>query len=1121
MDQKAQKSSLRKDSDKSEKRTKSIRSLKTISRLDSKEEHFKPKEERKSIAKTEISKTDEASDVLDGNAHRRRTISKENGNDDYTEHRLSKLRHSRMDIERQSTASRKKGGPKSVAAHSTASMISSGSAVSLDLDVVTLMVPETAQKIAHCQIGKDLFVDKTWCMVKKKDLLEDIAIEDANSPFFHLTQKLLEYKSDELLIGYEPFASEPNQFMLCVTETGRDEVLAKLEEMKTSYLQRIQQSKEVKPRKWNSLGSEEFVDHFQIKNTRKLISLEWIGDIRKRIEKPPIFEDCDPDDMKNGYTCLVPSDKEKFELVYRKTQETGVQAVAYQAEAEVQTEPEIPTNASTQYAPETEISLPDTAVTQASIKSQDLDEFFKKYKDYLIECLEYNEVYDLYHDDYPALYVAGEQTQVQQLGTYHQYQSFTDVAAIQGKLVVSSCWHPNYTGIVAIAYANEIPCLMKELEFDSDQTDYEEEKTDGEEEGGEEPELGAGARDWLLEERREKESTGENTELFEKAVRRLKDIEAAKGVWDAKIQEETEEVRKSMDDTQETDLFANLLKYREYKEPEPEPDDSATSRKSDEHGEVEEGKGGEGEEGNEGGEEEGTQQVSEEEVSPKSSRMTFRQQLEADIEESYEGQHVTSEVSSASGADDFFIPASESSTTRTNAAHATVLSRQPSLPLRISRNTIGSISSTRKQAHHRKKQRQHTATGRTQSGREIESSTPKSSVDSSSMESKILETGKEKDPYPDSEFFDEVTDEEEIKEKQDELPLLEVNNPVLIWSFVDDLTPKLRLDSPYEVRVVSFSKHNGNLIAGGTSSGQVVLWDITGRIEELEKPESLTQNQQMFRKRMEDLMSWRRDVRSKRRVRFTAISSQNDSHLEKISDLAWVTPTTVVTDNLEILKNPSTDSLQLITCSVFGNLHVWDLKTEPGKGDHRKVPQIFKTKERFGRPASLDMGLSPYYKLNRFWKPICKMTIMYKSMPVLLTGFNQAAAALPGKYVRVTPRQPGVKEMLEDRIEYKAVYPEVDDIPHAMYVCNLFGQAGTVVWEPTQAKTPENMDSVMNVYHYWDSYHDRPITRLSKHPFIPSVCLTVGGHVFAIWHIENKPFKNVIIDLIEINVLSD
>lgn len=55
------------------------------------------------------------------------------------------------------------------------------------------------------------------------------------------------------------------------------------------------------------------------------ISLEWIGDISKRCYAEPKFEDCDPDSMKNGYTCLIPSDKEKFDLVYKKIQETGIQ----------------------------------------------------------------------------------------------------------------------------------------------------------------------------------------------------------------------------------------------------------------------------------------------------------------------------------------------------------------------------------------------------------------------------------------------------------------------------------------------------------------------------------------------------------------------------------------------------------------------------------------------------------------------------------------------------------------------------------------------------------------------------------------------------------------------------
>jgi hypothetical protein len=80
-----------------------------------------------------------------------------------------------------------------------------------------------------------------------------------------------------------------------------------------------------------------------------------------------------------------------------------------------------------------------------------------------------------------------------------------------------------------------------------------------------------------------------------------------------------------------------------------------------------------------------------------------------------------------------------------------------------------------------------------------------------------------------------------------------------------------------------------------------------------------------------------------------------------------------VNENFEILKNPGDYSLQVATCSIFGNLQVWDLKTEPARGEYRRAPQIFKTKERFGRPPSLDMGLSPYHKLHRIWKPICKV----------------------------------------------------------------------------------------------------------------------------------------------------
>lgn len=41
------------------------------------------------------------------------------------------------------------------------------------------------------------------------------------------------------------------------------------------------------------------------------------------------------------------------------------------------------------------------------------------------------------------------------------------------------------------------------------------------------------------------------------------------------------------------------------------------------------------------------------------------------------------------------------------------------------------------------------------------------------------------------EYIEEISDTEDIKGKQEELPLFELNNPVLIWSLIDDLKPKV------------------------------------------------------------------------------------------------------------------------------------------------------------------------------------------------------------------------------------------------------------------------------------------------------------------------------------------
>lgn len=51
------------------------------------------------------------------------------------------------------------------------------------------------------------------------------------------------YKPEETLIGYEPFDRKQNEFIICVTEKGRDEVMNKLQQMRETYQKKCNSQK--------------------------------------------------------------------------------------------------------------------------------------------------------------------------------------------------------------------------------------------------------------------------------------------------------------------------------------------------------------------------------------------------------------------------------------------------------------------------------------------------------------------------------------------------------------------------------------------------------------------------------------------------------------------------------------------------------------------------------------------------------------------------------------------------------------------------------------------------------------------------------------------------------------
>ncbi|CAH1403286.1 unnamed protein product [Nezara viridula] len=71
----------------------------------------------------------------------------------------------------------------------------------------------------------------------------------------------------------------------------------------------------------------------------------------------------------------------------------------------------------------------------------------------------------------------------------------------------------------------------------------------------------------------------------------------------------------------------------------------------------------------------------------------------------------------------------------------------------------------------------------------------------------------------------ENSDDEEAVDK------LNLVHHVAIWSLGNDIKPMQRLISPFELTCISFCPYNGRYLIGGTTTGQVVLWDLEGILD--------------------------------------------------------------------------------------------------------------------------------------------------------------------------------------------------------------------------------------------------------------------------------------------------
>ena len=319
-------------------------------------------------------------------------------------------------------------------------------------------------------------------------------------------------------------------------------------------------------------------------------------------------------------------------------------------------------------------------------------------------------------------------------------------------------------------------------------------------------------------------------------------------------------------------------------------------------------------------------------------------------------------------------------------------------------------------------------------------------------------------------------------------------NPVLIWSHIDSLIPKLYLESPREVKVLSFCPFNENILVGGLISGQIVVWDLTNKLENVEKIELLSEKREKFRIAMNSHMGWMKPVQDKTVVSATVCSGLQNCHFHTVTAIKWLSPNFMVTPTGQMLPVEDNKlSLQFFSTGVEGKILVWSLSLDNiGFVESKKVK---KSKRIPRRPSALSTDISPLKVLDRILQPTYKIKLGSAefSWTYSIQSFGMSPPSVQYTY---TPRNTGTGRKY---FSCEILKQTEDDMNTFFYFGSQHGTVTRASWEGYDFNTGEAVNSVFADIHYIGSIHDGTVVATHKNPLIDSITLTVGGKIFAIW----------------------
>ncbi|RLU14738.1 hypothetical protein DMN91_012625 [Ooceraea biroi] len=327
----------------------------------------------------------------------------------------------------------------------------------------------------------------------------------------------------------------------------------------------------------------------------------------------------------------------------------------------------------------------------------------------------------------------------------------------------------------------------------------------------------------------------------------------------------------------------------------------------------------------------------------------------------------------------------------------------------------------------------------------------------------------------------------------------EGNNRVLIWSFTDCLSPKLILECPREVTSIAVCPLDSTIIVGGCANGQVVVWHIPGKIEQVEAVVMQTGAQAKYSIAMRNLMTWMRQTKEMSLICPVAMSSLKYSQKAGITQIIWVPSHHKVDKNGRIVSLPEDATVgdlswQFATASQDGTIAFWDLKCRLAEKDASRHNRRKKAK----RSDITTQPLSPFKILDRVFKPDYILVVQYpdESRRVVITMLSMYNPKFRKKQVEPFP----VRDDVTIRKYYRPIIEKADyAMEPKMLVGTVEGEFGCITWEGYEFATDVSVNRETARWLWMKRTHDGPVTHSARSKYYHRVVATVGGKIFAVW----------------------